>query len=125
MNIQINDDFLKSIDSALVNELYSTNNKCVFVLKHNNKFVMLQNKFNFDTKDDATYELARFISRIYFNCNHWQLRKEEIKKWNGYEIDFSAFSNIRKQTAYDNDDFEEMAKELIKQNIFTVEEIDL
>ena len=133
--ILLTEGILKSIDSAIEVECRGmrVNKKTIFVLKYKGNLIPLENKLHYISKQAAEKSVTDFVYRVFWNGAYWQSCEENIKGWNGYQVDFSATLNIlhsngetsRFEESENKQMFKDIAKQLLEQKIFTIEEIEL
>lgn len=133
--IKLDEGILKSIDSAIEVECRGMRviKKTIFIIKYKGNLIPLDNELYYISKEKAEKAIKEFVKRIFRQGAYWQSCEANIKAWNGYEVDFSATLNIlhshgltsRFEEKENKQMFKDIAKQLLQQNIFTIEEIEL
>ncbi len=127
--MELTEGILKSIESGV---FVSRSEGPLYALKY--KGVIFNEAGNvrlFANKGSAKSALTKLITNIFRHGEYWQNYKENIKTRTRYEVDFSATISILPsygETSRFDDPankkmFKEIGDQLLKEGIFTIEEI--
>lgn len=139
MSVILTEGILKSVDSAV--EVISRGqgllkrqlNIVVYIVKYKGNLVELSGKTQHSTKKAAERAIKNFVLHMFKHGDYWQNCSDNIKKWNGYEVDFSE--TIKLISPYGTTDkwekpetqkiIKDITAALIKEGLFTIHPLEI
>lgn len=122
---------LKSVESSF-HQSYNIPIQ-LFVCKYRGRLMYEDKKTIFTSKKKAVAFVNKFVFLIFWQGEYWQQYKDNIKKRTGYDVDYSATIAIlpqygptaRLDLPENKKMIKDIAKNLIKEDIITIEPIVL
>lgn len=126
--MELTEGILKSVESSFYQNY--NNPTELFVCKYKGKLIYQDKKMLFTSKGRAAGFIRKFVYEIFWQGEYWHKYKDNIK---GYDVDYSATIKILPQygltARFDLPEnkkmFKDIATNLIKEGIITIEKITL